>query len=54
MGDMLQAGLPKGALVIPLDAGTGTWREAAAYDAAALYVLPSGFPVEAAATMSIK
>ncbi|KAL0048172.1 hypothetical protein WJX82_009266 [Trebouxia sp. C0006] len=48
-----QAGLLEGALVVPLDAGAGTWRQSAVFDATALHVLPDDIPIEAAATMSI-
>lgn len=50
----MQAGLLEGALVVPLDAGAGTWRQSAVFDATSLHVLPDGIPIEAAATMSIK
>ncbi len=50
----MQAGLLEGALVVPLDAGAGTWRQSAVFDATALHVLPDDIPIEAAATMSIK
>ncbi len=50
----LQTGLAKGALVVPLSAGAGTWRQSAVFDTAALHALPSDLSIEAAATMSIK
>lgn len=48
-----QISLPKGALVVPLKAGAGTWRQSAVFDACDLHVLPEDIPVEAAATMSV-